>query len=137
MGSYARFYQRHGLLLGPWLFDHVSELRATDGTCDLAAARLLLELTLAKGGDWVFMSWMNGDLSGLLSARQREVDALAAKTGMEAHGAHAKDIERAFEGQREIIAIERHEHEAERIALQTDIATLRTLTGLSWSGYRQ
>ncbi len=46
--AHARFYERHGLLLAPWLFDVVPELRAADGTCDLASARLLLEIFTAK-----------------------------------------------------------------------------------------
>jgi GT2 family glycosyltransferase/glycosyltransferase involved in cell wall biosynthesis len=66
--SYAHFYERHGALLGPWLFDHVPELRAADGSCDRAAARLLMELVNAKGLDWILMEWMNGDLDGLLRA---------------------------------------------------------------------
>ena len=68
--SYARFYARHGVLLGPWLFDHVPELRADDGSCDLAGARLLMELVIAKGPDWILMEWMNGDLDGLLCAER-------------------------------------------------------------------
>ncbi len=66
--SYARFYELHGLLLGPWLFDHVPELRTDDGRVDVAAARLLMELVIAKGADWTFMEWMNGDMDGLIAA---------------------------------------------------------------------
>jgi GT2 family glycosyltransferase/glycosyltransferase involved in cell wall biosynthesis len=75
LASYARFYELHGLLLGPWLFDHVPELRAADGSCDLAAARLLMELVGTKGTDWTLMAWMNGDLDVLLSANRRLVAA--------------------------------------------------------------
>jgi GT2 family glycosyltransferase len=75
LASYARFYELHGRLLGPWLFDHVPELRAEDGSYDLAAARLLMELVGARGGDWAFTTWMNGDL-GLLLAANRRLDRL-------------------------------------------------------------
>jgi hypothetical protein len=71
LASYARFYELHDRLLGPWLFDHVPGLRADDGSSDLAAARLLMELVLAKGTDWIFMEWMRGDLDGLLSNQRR------------------------------------------------------------------
>ena len=71
--NYAHFFDRHGVLLGPWLFDHVSQLRAQDGSCDLPSARLLMELVSAKGPDWILMEWMNGDLEGLLSAGERLV----------------------------------------------------------------
>jgi GT2 family glycosyltransferase/glycosyltransferase involved in cell wall biosynthesis len=80
LASYARFYHLHDRLLGPWLFDHIPSLRADDGSCDLAAARLLMELVLAKGTDWIFMEWMNGDLSGLLEANRRFVKLRAAES---------------------------------------------------------
>jgi len=66
--AHARFYERHGLLLGIALFDLLPELRQADGTRDLAAARLLMELLLAKGSAWIFMEWMNGGLQSLLDA---------------------------------------------------------------------
>ena len=53
--AHARFYERHGRLLAPWLFDVVPELRPADGTCDLASARLLLEIVSAKGADWTLI----------------------------------------------------------------------------------
>jgi GT2 family glycosyltransferase len=78
LASYARFYQLHGRLLGPWLFEHIPGMRAADGSCDLAAARLLMELVIAKGTDWIFMEWMRGDLDGLLSNRRRQAAEAAA-----------------------------------------------------------
>ena len=67
--AHAAFYARHGLLLAPSLFDLVHQLRDDDGEPDLASARLLLELVLARGPDWVFMEWMNGGLHELLHGR--------------------------------------------------------------------
>jgi hypothetical protein len=64
--SHARFYERHGLLLETGLADLVPELRGRDGELRTGAARLLMELLLARGGDWVFMEWMNGGLAPLL-----------------------------------------------------------------------
>jgi GT2 family glycosyltransferase len=71
--AHARFYQRHGKILniGGGLFDLVPELRDASGEGDLAAARLLMELLLAKGTDWTFMEWMNGGLDVLLGAGKR------------------------------------------------------------------
>jgi glycosyltransferase involved in cell wall biosynthesis len=71
LGAHARFYARHGKLLDLSLFDLVPELRDNEGTGDVAAARLLMELLLAKGGDWTFMEWMNGGLEVLLGCRAR------------------------------------------------------------------
>jgi GT2 family glycosyltransferase/glycosyltransferase involved in cell wall biosynthesis len=82
LASYAHFYERHEKLLGPWLFDHVPELRAPDGSCDLAGARLLMELTSAKGIDWVLMEWMNGDLGGMLNAGATRLELKAAKASL-------------------------------------------------------
>jgi GT2 family glycosyltransferase/exopolysaccharide biosynthesis predicted pyruvyltransferase EpsI len=70
----AHFYRRHGLLLWADLFALVPELRLPDGTADLAAARLLMELTLANGTDWAFMEWMNGGLEPLLGRASFEAD---------------------------------------------------------------
>jgi hypothetical protein len=73
LGAHARFFERHGLLLGPSLFHIVPELVDEHGERDLGGARLLMELALARGGDWVFMEWMNGGLATLLGGRAREV----------------------------------------------------------------
>jgi hypothetical protein len=72
--AHARFYERHGLLLAPWLFDVVPELRTADGTCDLASARLLLEIVTAKGADWTLSAWSDGALAPLLDGPRREQD---------------------------------------------------------------
>ncbi len=79
LNSHARFYARSGLLLGPWLFDHVPELRAADGTWDVAGGRLLMELLMAKGPDWTFMAWMNGDLEGMLTGNTTRADLEAER----------------------------------------------------------
>jgi hypothetical protein len=74
MASHARFYERHGVLLAPWFFDLVPEMRADDGTCDYAGARLLLELTIAKGAPWVLDARLRGELDDFLSARRNRID---------------------------------------------------------------
>jgi GT2 family glycosyltransferase len=90
--SYARFYELHGLLLGPWLFDHLPDLRAEDGSLNLSGARLLMELVLAKGPDWLLMEWMNGDLDGLLETqgrlKQLEAEAAQERATFRARAAH-------------------------------------------------
>lgn len=95
--SYARFYQLHGVLLGPWLFDHLPDLRGVDGSLDLAAARLLMELVTAKGADWTLMAWMNGDLEGLLGAnvKLRAAQAELEKAKAEATRLRAREAQNA------------------------------------------
>jgi hypothetical protein len=95
--TYAWFYARHRKLLCIDLFELVPELASADGSHDLDAARLLMELVLARGGDWVFMEWMNGGLDVLLRGRARAIEANArlaelelrlvdAQTELAAHG---------------------------------------------------
>jgi GT2 family glycosyltransferase len=66
----ARFYERHQVLLGMDLADVVPELRESDGSCDLAALRRLLQLLFFHGEDWTVMEWMNGGLGPIWKGRQ-------------------------------------------------------------------
>jgi GT2 family glycosyltransferase/exopolysaccharide biosynthesis predicted pyruvyltransferase EpsI len=66
--TYAWFYARHGKLLDVDVFTLVPELTDATGARHLEAARLLMELLLAKGSDWVFMEWTNGGLDVLIGA---------------------------------------------------------------------
>jgi GT2 family glycosyltransferase len=66
LAGHAAFLERHGKLLDVDLFRLIPELRTESGECDLIAARLLIELTGAKGADWVFARWMAGELEPLL-----------------------------------------------------------------------
>ena len=93
--AHARFYERHGLLLAPWLFDVVPELRAADGTCDLASARLLLEIVTAKGADWTLSAWRDGALAPLLDGPRREQDL--RRTQVALHAAWAEGAQRKAE----------------------------------------
>ena len=68
----ARFYELHQLVLGVDLSDLVPELQLDDGTTDLAALRLLLELISSRGPDWTVMEWMNGGLAPLWCDRDRD-----------------------------------------------------------------
>jgi hypothetical protein len=84
LAAYARFYERHGLLLTSGLDELVPELLDADGALDEPAARLLIELLLGRGGDWLLMEWTNGGLEPLLSRR-----ALRAPESAEAAEAQA------------------------------------------------
>jgi glycosyltransferase involved in cell wall biosynthesis len=64
--AHARFFERHGRLLCPWLFDVVPELRDEQGTCDLPAARLMLELVNSLGPDWLSIACADGRLTPML-----------------------------------------------------------------------
>jgi glycosyltransferase involved in cell wall biosynthesis/GT2 family glycosyltransferase len=74
LASHARFYEQHGVLVAPWFFDLFPEMRADDGSCDYAGARLLLELTIAKGAEWVVRARGDGELDDLLNARRNRID---------------------------------------------------------------
>jgi glycosyltransferase involved in cell wall biosynthesis len=74
----ARFYERHDVLLAPAVFDLAPELRADDGTCDVAGARLLMELIAAMGPDWILQAWIAGDLDGILTIRQARAELARA-----------------------------------------------------------
>lgn len=62
IAAISHFYTRHGLVLDD-LFGFVPELVLADGTRDVAAARLLLELVAAKGGEWLSLQWVTGGLA--------------------------------------------------------------------------
>lgn len=50
------------------LLEALPQLAGADGRLDAARAELLLELTNARGYEWVLMQWMNGSLAALLCA---------------------------------------------------------------------
>jgi GT2 family glycosyltransferase len=99
--THAWFYARHRKLLSIDLFDLVPELKHADGSPDLEAARLLMELLLAKGGDWVLMEWMNGGLDVLLRARTR---VLAANSELRELELRLADAHAELAAQRQVIA---------------------------------
>jgi GT2 family glycosyltransferase len=78
----AHFYRLHGLVLDG-LFAFVPELLAVDGTPDVAAAGLLLDLLLAEGPDRLLARWRAGGLAplfaGIRAPRPAEVAALEAR----------------------------------------------------------
>lgn len=78
----ARFYELHGLLLGPWLFHTVPELCASDGSCDLPGARVLMELIAAKGPGWTLAAWNDGRLWGVLNAHRIETQLKESETAL-------------------------------------------------------
>ena len=79
LASQAHFFNVNGLLLDIDLVDMLPELRRPDGRMDLAAARLLMELILARGVDWTVMEWMNGGLQPLLDGGHEESARRAAQ----------------------------------------------------------
>jgi hypothetical protein len=89
--AHARFYQRHDALLET-VFDFVPELTDAAGVRDERAARLLMELLLARGTDWTLMEWMNGNLDGLLAGGGRLTAEAAAHDRLEAELAEQRDL---------------------------------------------
>ncbi len=68
--SAAHIYFQHGLILED-LFSFVSELSDPETGRDLAAAKLFLELTHSKGGVWLLLNWLEGNLSPLFQGVTR------------------------------------------------------------------
>lgn len=66
LSAAARFYERHGALLAPPVFELLPELRAADGTYDMGSARTLMELIVARGPEWTAGAWARGDLRNLV-----------------------------------------------------------------------
>jgi GT2 family glycosyltransferase len=60
----AHFYRCHGRIL-EGVFAFAPELVEADGTRRAAAARILLELLLARGPAWLLSRWLDGDLAVL------------------------------------------------------------------------
>jgi glycosyltransferase involved in cell wall biosynthesis len=112
---HARFYERHGVVPDT-AFELVPELRDADGTPDVPAARILMELLLAKGPDWTLMEWMNGNLDGLLAGSRR----LAAQADVSGH------LARDLAEQREILPYLHERH-----------ATLERIEAGGWWGLRR
>jgi glycosyltransferase involved in cell wall biosynthesis len=87
----ARFHERHRVLLEA-VFDLVPELTDAAGVRDQRAARLLMELLLAKGIDWTLMEWMNGNLDGLLGGGRRLSAQAAENRRLEAELAEQRAL---------------------------------------------
>ena len=111
LAACARFYERHGLLLGPWLFDLAPELRAGDGSCDLPGARVLMELINVKGTDWTLAAWMEGDLAGLLGAQSRQVSLRATTDALAQQQAENARLKQALASQEQTIGYLHARHE--------------------------
>ena len=95
LSAFAYFLERHGRLMEGDLGGWAPELLRPDGSLDLDATRLLLELVTAKGTDWVFAEWYAGRLAALLerpALNERVADAEAARdaAALQASGAEAR-----------------------------------------------
>ncbi|MBJ7354201.1 MAG: polysaccharide pyruvyl transferase family protein [Thermoleophilaceae bacterium] len=66
IANHAEFFHRNSRLIPDGLAELLPELLDSDGQFDERAARLLLELTLAKGPEWLIAERMNGGLEPLL-----------------------------------------------------------------------
>lgn len=131
LSAHARFYERHGLLLGPSLFQVVPELVDQHGERDLAAARLLMELVLARGSDWLFMEWMNGGLASIIGGRAREVAQQSVLRELQAELAtlagEAERREEELRAAREQAAAARVEQQAATAAVEQQAEILAYL----------
>jgi GT2 family glycosyltransferase len=78
LAGHAAFLRRHGLVLEDELARLVPELRR-DGTLDVAAARLLLELVAARGAEWLAGVWQDGGLDPLFDGGEARAGRHAAE----------------------------------------------------------
>ncbi len=83
LAACARFYEIHGLLIGPWSWELMPERAAGDGSLGLSEVRLLMELITAKGPDWTLAAWSAGELDGLVMANRRRVELERAEAELE------------------------------------------------------
>jgi GT2 family glycosyltransferase/exopolysaccharide biosynthesis predicted pyruvyltransferase EpsI len=68
--NHARFLHTHGVVLVDGVSWVLPELIRPNGGLDLAAAKLLLEIVLARGVEWTLMEWMNGGLTPVFASVQ-------------------------------------------------------------------
>ena len=112
----AHFHDRHGLLIGvPGVdvFAMMPELVRQDCTPDLAAARLLMTLTLAQGTDWLLMEWMNGGLDPLVGVERARLAEELAGARAETRASHAElsSARAELDAARQQLEVERSAHE--------------------------
>ncbi len=130
LASCARFYQRHGVLLGPWLFELAPELRPREAGRDLAGARLLMELILAKGTDWTLAAWRAGELNGILilDAAHQPAGPPPAEHELEQSQLESMRLREALAAQAGALAAQQEtlaELDAQLATLSTEAAFLR------------
>jgi glycosyltransferase involved in cell wall biosynthesis/GT2 family glycosyltransferase len=122
LSAAARFYQRHGALLAPSVFDLLPELRAEDGTYDVGSARTLMELIAARGPEWTAAAWARRDLRTLLEGYSSTRNAYAELRRRQAHleqthieldraQAELEQLRRAVAAQDETLTFLRVRHE--------------------------
>lgn len=119
----AYFYRTHGLLLripGLDVFAMMPELTRTNGTLDLAGARLVMELASTHSSDWLLMEWMNGGLDPVLGVeRTKLADELdSSRKEADALRAELATVRLGAETARRQIQTERRTHEEISARLQ-------------------
>ena len=141
----AWFYDRHDKLLLDDMLALVPELKGAPDETLQPAARLLLELVLARGGDWTLMQWLNGGLDVLLAApgRAAAVESELAHRAAEVAEHAAQASRHATQAQAEALEVSRLQGEVadlerERQALRVSEETLaRILAGGWWRARRR
>jgi len=122
LAATARFYERHGALLAPALFELLPEMCADDGTYDLGSLRMLMEIVAAKPSERIAAAWSRGDLATLLEGRRRasraedELEHARAELGhtraqLENAQGELEQLRRAVAAQEETLDILRVRHE--------------------------
>jgi GT2 family glycosyltransferase len=119
----AYFYRVHGLLLrtpGMDVFTIMPELTRTNGTLDLAGARLVMELINTHSTDWLLMEWINGGLDPILGVERTALgDELhASRTDADALRAALTAVRLDVEAARQQTEVERSEREEISARLQ-------------------
>jgi GT2 family glycosyltransferase/exopolysaccharide biosynthesis predicted pyruvyltransferase EpsI len=105
--NHARFLHTHGVVLVDGVSWVLPELIQPNGVLDLAAAKLLLEIVLARGVEWTLMEWMNGGLTPVFASVQfahAEQVRAQIENERQTQFAYAEQMRAAIENERQAIA---------------------------------
>jgi GT2 family glycosyltransferase len=139
LSAHANFYRANGRILDLDLFSFLPELQMPDGSIDLPAARLLLELIATRGTDWMVMEWINGGLAPLLTDRHQLARLRDESSAREAQVAELNLRTVALEADRSALAAEvavlssgTVALKEERVLLQQRAETLARIEAGGW-----
>lgn len=96
LAAAAHFYRTHGRLLsvpGMDVFTIMPELTRTNGTLDLAGARLVMELAGTHSAEWVLAEWMSGGLDPVLGVERTALGDELHESRLEADALRAQLLE--------------------------------------------
>jgi glycosyltransferase involved in cell wall biosynthesis len=128
LASCARFYESHGLLLGPFAWELLPDRVAANGDLGLGDIRLLMELITAKGEEWALAAWEAGELENLLAANKLREQVERTHPELEVLRPEVPRLNELVAKQRQALA---EQHRAMEWLYERE-ATLRTIEAGGW-----